>query len=124
MAKHELRRPVTLTAVLAVVALALACQDDEAVQTITVSLRNTDTYEYPTVGGDEEGARIVRQTTHHRVSEIRRDAGTNWIATYVYQPLAGYVGSDHAEIEILTGSDGASPPTNVRRVAFDFVIRD
>jgi len=41
---------------------------------------------------------------------------------YIYQPKTGYIGTDYAEIEIQSGSDGASPPTNIRTVAFRFVI--
>jgi len=91
-------------------------------QVITVALRNTDTYQYPTVGGDEEGALITRQARHYRVSEIRRDASTGFVCVYVYQPLAGYTGNDYAEIEIRAGSDGASPPGSITRVGFQFII--
>jgi hypothetical protein len=76
------------------------------------------------VSGDEDGARISTQAKHYSISEIRRDAETNWVAVYVYQPAAGFVGSDYVEIEILTGSDGVSPPTNIERVAFRLVIRN
>jgi len=93
-------------------------------ETVNVSLKNTDTYQYPTVSGDEEGAIISRQATHHSISEIRRGEETNWVAVYVYQPAAGFVGSDQAEIEIFTGSDGASPPTNIRTVIFRFDIHE
>jgi len=34
------------------------------------------------------------------------------------------VGSDSVDIEVLTGSDGASLPTNVKKVAFHFDIHD
>ena len=87
-----------------------------------VALRSVDTFRFPTVGGDEEGARIIVQAEHYNVSEIRRNAETSWIAVYVYQPKAGYTGPDYAVIEIQSGSNGASPPTNIRTVAFRFVI--
>jgi hypothetical protein len=41
---------------------------------------------------------------------------------YVYRPASGFVGSDYAELEISTGSDGASPPTSVKKVALRFAI--
>lgn len=88
----------------------------------TVSLRNSDVFQYPTVAGDEEGARVSAQARHYTVSEIRRNAETNWVATYVYQPLSGFVGSDEAEIEILTGSDGASSPRTTTKIVFHFLI--
>lgn len=100
------------------------CKDSSSVETVKVSLTNSETYRYPTVGGDEEGARISIQPNHYSISEIRRSAETNWVATFVYQPTAGFVGSDYAEIEVVTGSDGASPPSNVKRVVFHFDIHN
>lgn len=111
-------------ALVALVPLMAGCKDSVTVEYVTVSLANEQTYSYPTVSGDEEGAGITVQANHFRVSEMRRNAETNWVATFVYQPAAGYVGTDRAEIETLTGSDGASPPTNVRRVVFLFEVHD
>jgi hypothetical protein len=85
-------------------------------------LRTTDTYQYPTVGGDEEGALIAKQAQHYRVSEIRRNASTNWVVVYVYQPQGGYVGSDYAEIEIHTNSVGTPEHTKVSKLGFSFMI--
>lgn len=117
---HLIAFVVLLPAVVAV----QGCKGPHPVETVSVALRNTETYQYPTVGGDEDGARIVTQAKHYTVSAIRRNAETNWVAVYVYQPAAGFVGSDYVEIEVLTGSDGASPPTNIKTVAFQFVIHD
>ena len=100
------------------------CKDTVTVDYITVSLADSQTYSYPTVSGDEEGAGITVQAKHFRVSEMRRNAETNWVATFVYQPVAGYVGMDRAELETLTGSDGASPSTHVRRVVFNFEVHN
>ncbi len=115
---------VTLVALLPVLFHAQACKDPSAVETIKVSLTNSQPYQYPTVSGDEDGAMISIQPKHFIISEIRRNAETNWVATFVYQPTAGFVGSDYAEIEIVTGSDGASPPRNVKRVVFHFDIHN
>jgi hypothetical protein len=111
--------------VLAAVAVGVqGCNGPNSIETVSVSLKNTETYEYRTVGGDEEGARISTQARHYSISEIRRDAATNWYAVYVYQPAAGFVGEDHAEVEVMTGSDGASAPTNIKRVVFRFSIHN
>jgi hypothetical protein len=101
-----------------------ACRNSSRLETINVSLASAETYQYPTVGGDEDGARISTQAKHYSISEIRRNAATNWVATYVYQPLAGFVGADSVGLEILTGSDGASPPMNVKRVQIHFLIHN
>jgi hypothetical protein len=100
------------------------CKDPNADETVIVYLKNTETFQYRTVGGAEEGARISTQAAHFSISEIRRDASTGWYAVYVYQPTAGFVGQDHAEVEVMTGSDGASAPTNIRKVVFRFSIHD
>jgi len=103
---------------------ALGCHAPDDVQVVEVSLANAQLYQFPTVGGDEDGARISTQAKHHSVSEIRRSAATDFVATYVYQAAPGFIGTDNAEIEILTGSDGASAPTNIKRIAFRFVIHN
>lgn len=100
-----------------------ACSPAEPIQNLEVSLRPGELYQYPTVGGDEEGARITLQPEHYAISEIRRGTATNWVAVYVYQPAPGFVGSDYTELEILTGSDGASPSI-VKKVAIRFRIGD
>jgi hypothetical protein len=100
------------------------CGKSYTTETLSITLKNTETYEYPTVGGEEEGARVSAQASHFSVSEIRRDSATNWVAVYVYRPATGFVGSDRSELEILTGSDGGSGPTHVRKVVFRFAIHD
>jgi hypothetical protein len=113
------------TCALAVIAVGVqGCRDPDSVETVIVYLRNTETYQYRTVGGDEEGARISTQATHYSISEIRRDASTDWYAVFVYQPAAGFVGEDHAEVEVMTGSDGASAPTNIKKVVFRFSVHN
>ena len=94
------------------------------VEIVNVSLMNTETYQYVIALGDEDGASISTQARHYTISEIRRDVRTNWVATYMYQPVVAFVGADNAEIEMLTGSDGASARTNKKRVAFHFEIHD
>ena len=59
--KKRAWKSVSFIALLPVLAQVYGCIDRAPVQTITVSLRNTETYQYPTVGGDEAGARIARQ---------------------------------------------------------------
>jgi hypothetical protein len=104
--------------------LPAACRNSQPIESYRVTLRNTERYEHRTVGGDEEGAQIVVQPKHSSLSEIRRDRETLWTAVYFYQPAAGYVGSDYAELLLSTGSDGASAPTTFTRVRIHFTIRE
>jgi len=109
----------------ALVTLAIsACNDPVSVEPRSISLHTSQQYELPTVGGDEEGARISVQARHFMISEIRRTPETGLIATYVYRPSVGFVGTDYAEIEVLTGSDGASPPSAVRRIQLYFTVNE
>ena len=124
MTQLRFHRLVAFFLFLPVAVILEGCSQTSPVDTVDIPLRNTETYEYPTVGGDEDGVTISRQARYYRVSEIRRNKETNWVGVYVYQPAAGFVGTDHAEIQIETGSDGASAPTNIRTVAFRFVVRD
>lgn len=117
------RRTFLVLASLSLLISATACKEKVAVESLSVSILNTDRYVHPTVGGDEEGARISMQASHYSVSEIRRDSETNWIATYVYQPAAGYTGTDDVELEILTGSDGATAP-QISKLRLHFLIHE
>jgi hypothetical protein len=101
---------------------APACKEKVAVESLSISLLNTDQYRHPTVGGDEEGARISMQARHYSVSEIQRGTETNWVSTYVYQPTPGYTGTDEVQLDILTGSDGATAPQVTKKVRLHFSI--
>jgi hypothetical protein len=103
--------------------ILLSCGTSSPEEVLRVSLSNVDTFEYPTVSGDEDGTRVATQPRHAEVSEVRRNAETNWVVTYVYQPIAGYVGSDVVELEILTNPDGVSPP-DVRRLTIRFSVNE
>lgn len=117
---NKVRRFLTVVSIMVSVA---GCNNSTAIEFLTVSIRNTEQYEHLTVGGDEEGARISAQARHYSISEVRRGPETNWIATYVYRPSPGFVGTDNVELEVLTGSDGATAP-NVRKVRLHFVVRE
>ena len=124
MTTPRFRSIVPLVCLLLVVGHLEGCADGDSTEIVRVSLKNAETYAYPTHVGDEEGAIISTQPDHYTISEIRRDAGTRWDAVYFYQPAASYVGSDRAEIKIFTGSDGASPNTRVKTVLFYFEIHN
>jgi len=124
MARLRFSKLVAFTLCVPAIVHLQGCKESTSPETISISLKNTDTYQYPTVGGDEDGARISTQPSHSSISEIRRNAETNWVAVYVYRPAAGFIGSDYAELDILTGSDGPSPPKNTYKVALHFVVHD
>lgn len=110
--------------VFAVASTLVACGDESDSEVISVSLRNSDTYHIEFAVGDEEGLRIVTQPKHFEVSQIRRDSSTGWNARYEYRAAAGFVGSDRAELELMTGSDGATAPTKRRRVSLRLTVRN
>jgi len=94
-------------------------QDDNQ----AVLLNNSETYEFRTgIGGDEEGASIKLQAQNYEISEIIRNAETNWEAVYRYKPKAGFTGTDYVELELSTGSDGASPPTKIEVIKINFQV--
>jgi hypothetical protein len=123
MSTNRVRALLAAAMLIPILGLGPSCGKAVPVETLTVSLNNTETFRYPTVGGDEEGARIAVQPGHASVSEIRRGEETNWIAVYVYRPQPAYIGPDRAQLEILTGSDGASPP-DVRTVVIEFDVHE
>jgi hypothetical protein len=113
---------VRLLALSALIALG-GCGRATDVESVTVVLGSGEVYRYPTVSGDEEGAAIVTQARHYTMSEVRRDSTTRWVATYFYQPTAGFTGHDLVELEVSTGPDGATSPGRVQRLRIEFEVR-
>lgn len=72
----------------------LGCSETIDDSDLTVELSKNQTYEYKSVSGDEESARIKTQAKHFEISEIVRNSNTNFIAVYSYKPLSNYVGYD------------------------------
>jgi len=66
---------------------------------------------------------ITVQATHFEISDIVRNAGTQWEAVYRYKPMSGYTGADYVELELSKGSDGASVSTSVEIVKIRIVVR-
>jgi len=114
--------------IVAAVSLLSSCKDlgeDATTANIAVravTLRNSDTYQYPTLSGDEEGATIVKQAQHFKISEVRRNTSTNWDAVYVYQPEPGYTGNDYVELEITRNPVGTLGHEQTSRLGISFTI--
>jgi hypothetical protein len=98
------------------------CKDEVSSEEDTVELKSSETYKYPTVSGDEESVTIKTQAKHFDVSEIKRNSDTNYTAVYTYKSKPGFAGRDYVELETRTGSDGASPPTEVKIIRIYFVV--
>ena len=84
---------------------------------INVQILNSEVYEYKTgISGDEEGASIKKQAQHFEISDIFRNSETGWEAVYRYKPESNFIGFDYVELEIETGSDGASPSSKIELI--------
>ena len=98
--------------ILLAVVLIWGCKSDEILSdnnTQEINLKSGQIYIYDfNISGDEEGATIIAPPEHAEISEIVRDATTNWSVVYKYQPVAGYKGIDSVEIETCTGGDGTN----------------
>lgn len=121
--KFNLLLTLTLIAI-----LNISCEDDppEVTQkSIQVYLKANELYEYDTkTEGDEEWASISSQASHFEISELIRDKSTNFSIVYKYQPELDFVGTDEVEIKLSTGSDGASPSTQVEFLKITFNISE
>ncbi len=94
--------------------------DDE----IPITLENTESYNYNTgITGDEDGASIIVQAKHYEISDIVRNVETNWEVVYKYKPKSGFIGTDFVELELSTGSDGASPSKNIEIIKIKFIVQ-
>ncbi len=70
--------------------------------------------------GDEEGAGIIKQAQHFKVSKIDREEGT-----YYYQPQDGFIGADSVKIEVSEGSHvGGSDRGRITRYKIKFEITE
>lgn len=123
MMMFRFRRISSALALFASLALT-GCDPAVGAEELTAVLRVSETYSLELATGDEDGARVVEQAQHFAVSDIRRDASSQWSARYVYEPAAGFVGEDRVQIEVLSGSDGASAPTLRRLISIRFTVRE
>lgn len=100
-----------------------ATDSQEYENTITISIKKSEIYNYKTgIIGDEDGASIIVQAKYYEISDIVRNVDTNWEAVYKYKPRTGFVGTDYVELKLSTGSDGVNPPTNVEIIKIKIVV--
>ena len=103
-----------------------SCNDEptKTRNSFNVELTKNELFIYDTNHhGDEEGGRIVTQATNFLVSELSRDDSTFQLL-YRYQPAEDYEGTDVVELELSSGSDGASPSTYLKYVTINFKISE
>ena len=81
---------IKFTLLFFVILIFLSCKEEEpdnVTDEMYVTITNSETYEYDfMISGDEEGAIIKTQAQHFLISEIVRDATTNWSVVYHYKP--------------------------------------
>ncbi|MCA9730623.1 MAG: hypothetical protein H6696_16660 [Deferribacteres bacterium] len=97
----------------------MACEisTEPEIYDVDATIKTSEIYEYHTgISGDEEGAAIKTQAKNFEISEILRNASTNFEAVYRYKSNTGFVGLEYVELELKTGSDGASPPKNIKNI--------
>lgn len=84
--------------------LLVSCDDQQSEQSLTVEaeISNTEIYEYNTgMGGDEQGAQIMQHPLNYEISEMIRDASTNFSPIYRYKPTTGFVGTEVVKLQLL-----------------------
>ena len=113
---------------LAALVLVIACEDEKQVtdlNAIEVRITNTETYEYHTgMGGDEQGASITRQAQHYSISEIVRDASTNYEPVYRYKSEPGYVGIEEVILTLSDHSLGTDVQTEQTEITIYISVTD
>ena len=118
---------ISFTFILCLLIFAICCNNttDPTIEegTQTISIKNSETYEYRTgISGDEEGASIILQAKNFVISDIVRNSETKWEAVYIYKSKPFFSGTEYVEIKLVTGSDGASPSTNVEIVKLRILV--
>ena len=112
-----------------IIGILVPCNNDDdnlntEIVTEHVIISNSDDYAYDLGGfGDEEGAGILTQAEHFKISELDRDANKGKII-YKYKAKTNYVGTDYVEISTGRGSDGASPNTHrsIVKITFEIIV--
>lgn len=108
----DMKTTVNFALIILTVLAVWSCTSDEIPSdknTQDIALKSGQIYIYDfNISGDEEGATIITPPKHAEISEIVRDATTNWSVVYKYQAVAGYSGTDAVEIETCTGGDGTN----------------
>lgn len=120
----------TLTLLIGLATLFSSCKKDSdgpgcdlpVPNEINVKISANETYLFDLgIFGDEEGASISNQATHHSVSIVERETNTGKVV-YKYTPASNFVGTDEVQIKSERGSDGASPNTNIIYTTIKFII--
>jgi len=89
----------------------------------SVTLDESEVFEYKTaISGDEELAIITQQPHHYEISKIVRDSTTEWEAIYRYKPERRFQGTDQVTIKLGTGSDGSGSNTNFKLLIIEFTV--
>ena len=118
---------VMRTLLLAALVLVIACEDqeDQADQSSTVDaeIKNTEIYEYHTgMGGDEQGASITQQARHYSISEIVRDASTNYEPVYRYKSAPGFVGTEEVKLTLSEYIIGATIELEATEITISITV--
>lgn len=79
--------------------------------TASISISEIYTYNLGSFG-DEEGAAIQKQAENFEISKLERNFPSVEII-YTYKPQSGFVGTNYVELKTSSGSNGASPNTNI-----------
>lgn len=119
--------PVMRTLLFTLMAVIISCENEPSAGQITVDIEmnNSQIFEYRTgISGDEEGARITQQALNYEISEMVRNASTQWEAVYRYKPKANFVGSEEVIIRLEQGSDGASPSNNFTNITITIFVTE
>lgn len=98
-----------------------ACEKDEtSIEVTEVTIKNSREYSRSlNMYGDNERAYVLTQAQHFKISQLSRDASTDWDYVYVYKPERGYVGTDFVEIETCTrGNSGECGDRKILRINF------
>ncbi|WP_017733930.1 hypothetical protein [Nafulsella turpanensis] len=105
--------------------LLWGCEKDDvstSKEVVEVTLTNTEEYIHDfKICGDEEGATIVTQPQYSEVSEIVRNANTDWCIVYRYKPESDFAGKDFVVIETCSGGIG-TVCTDIQTVRIDFTV--
>lgn len=120
-------KTLTITCLTALLLFSFGCRDitdsQNVDEVIKASISNSEVFEYRTgMGGDEEGAVIVQQPEHYKVSTIVRDSTTNFEPVYRYIPESGFQGVSQVEIRLESKIIGETSHTETQFLRLEISV--
>lgn len=122
-------KTLTIACLTVLLLFSFGCRDITGSQSIDevikASISSSEVFEYRTgMGGDEEGAVIIKQPEQYKVSTIVRDSTTNFEPVYRYIPERGFQGVSQVGIRLQRTIIGETSRTETDLIRLEISVKN